>query len=292
MIVGTRPQLRRIVMEIWKPLTALFAWDVAVTAFHFICTPIKEPPLPIALFGTALALFLGFRTNAAYARWWEARTLWGALINASRTLSRIVGSVLPGGPEFEVISLRQIAFAHTMRLQLRGEDSAAELDRLIGPEAARTVAARTNRPNALLEAISRQVSDARSDGRIDSIQQELVERTLTDIANAQGGMERIKSTPLPAGFRFLPSIFTRVFCLLLPIAMVEQLGLLTPIGSTLVGLVFLSVWSIGEDLTDPFANTVHDVPLSAMCRTIEIDLTEALGRTAPEKLGPVHDVLW
>src|SRR3546814_9442298 len=81
MIVGARPRFRQIIIEVWKPLTILFVWDVAVTAFHMM-TPIKEPPLPTALFGTAIALFMGFRTNAAYARWWEARTLWGALINA------------------------------------------------------------------------------------------------------------------------------------------------------------------------------------------------------------------
>src|SRR3546814_7575476 len=82
------PRFRQIIIEVWKPLTILFVWDVAVTAFHMM-TPIKEPPLPTALFGTAIALFMGFRTNAAYARWWEARTLWGALINASRSLARI-----------------------------------------------------------------------------------------------------------------------------------------------------------------------------------------------------------
>jgi putative membrane protein len=70
MIVGTRPRFRQIIIEVWKPLTILFVWDVAVTAFHMM-TPIKEPPLPTALFGTAIALFMGFRTNAAYARWWE-----------------------------------------------------------------------------------------------------------------------------------------------------------------------------------------------------------------------------
>src|SRR3546814_8719905 len=95
MIVGARPRFRQIIIEVWKPLTILFVWDVAVTAFHMM-TPIKEPPLPTALFGTAIALFMGFRTNAAYARWWEARTLWDALIHASRSLSRITRSLTKG----------------------------------------------------------------------------------------------------------------------------------------------------------------------------------------------------
>src|SRR3546814_12751991 len=92
MVGGAGARLRKIMIEVWKPLPCLFVWDVAVTAFHMM-TPIKEPPLPTALFGTAIALFMGFRTNAAYARWWEARTLWGALINASRSLARITRKI-------------------------------------------------------------------------------------------------------------------------------------------------------------------------------------------------------
>ncbi|KAJ8138909.1 hypothetical protein OY671_007878, partial [Metschnikowia pulcherrima] len=103
-------------------------------------------------------------------------------------------------------------------------------------------------------------------------------------------MERIKNTPSPNGFRFFPNLFTRVFCVSLPIASVESLGLATPIGSTLIGLVFLAVSSIGEDSTDPFANSVHDVPLTAMCRTIEIDLLQTAESPAPEPSTPDHGV--
>src|SRR3546814_14973976 len=89
-------------------------------------TPIKEPPLPTALFGTAIALFMGFRTNAAYARWWEARTLWGALINASRSLARITRSLTKGEPEGSEtrhnIILRQIAFAHRSEARRVGKE--------------------------------------------------------------------------------------------------------------------------------------------------------------------------
>jgi putative membrane protein len=161
-----------------------------------------------------------------------------------------------------------------------------------GTEVADMAVARLNPANALLEDISGIYADAFVEGRITEIQQATVERVLIDIANAQGGMERIKNTPLPNGFRFFPNLFTRVFCVLLPIALVRSLGLATPIGSTLIGLVFLAVLSIGEDLTDPFANSVHDVPLTAMCRTIEIDLLQTAGLPAPEPLTPDHGVLW
>ena len=79
---------------------------------------------------------------------------------------------------------------------------------------------------------------------------------------------------------------------MLPIALVHSLGLATPVGSTVIGLIFLAVLSIGEDLTDPFANSVHDVPLTAMCRTIEIDLLQTADLAAPKPLTPDHGVLW
>ena len=90
----------------------------------------------------------------------------------------------------------------------------------------------------------------------------------------------------------MPNFFTRLFCVLLPISLVETLDLYTPIGSTLIGMIFLAALRIGQDLTDPFANTVHDVPLSTMCRTIEIDLLESLGRKSPGPLPPVAGTQW
>lgn len=291
MIVGTRPRLRQIIIEIWKPLTILFAWDVIVTGIHFQ-TDLKEPALPLALFGTALGLFLGFRTNAAYGRWWEARTLWGALINSSRSLARITKSFISDRSAIDEIVTRQIAFAHAMRCKLRSQDANGEIIRLVDQPFAATIGTRTNIPNAITEDISRLVAAARTANHIDNVQQAVFERTLTDIANAQGGMERIKNTPLPNGFQFLPNLFTRLFCVLLPIGIVETLGLYTPVGSTLIGMIFLAALRIGDDLTDPFANSVHDVPLSAICTTIEIDLLEMIDRPSPPPLAPVHGTLW
>ena len=87
MIVTAAPRLKQVIREVWKPLTLLFVWDVIVTA-TYVMLPLKAPSLPLTLFGTALALFLGFRGNSSYARWWEGRCLWGSMINASRSLAR------------------------------------------------------------------------------------------------------------------------------------------------------------------------------------------------------------
>lgn len=294
MIITRTPNLRNIVLEVWKPLAFLFIWDVIVTVFYYF-VPFKAPPLPLTLFGSALALFLGFRDNSAYERWWEARQLWGAMINASRSLARAARNFLPDPVALDMkrtIVLRQIAYVNALRCQLRRQPADGEVLRFLSKGEADFALARTNIANGLLDGTGRRIDIARREGWIDTIQQAQMESVLVDIANAQGGMERIKNTPLPNQYRFFPTLFTHMFCVLLPIGLVETLGFATPLGSTVAGLMFLAVLQIGDDLVDPFANTVHDVPLSAMCRTIEIDLLQAIGDEAPSPAEPVDGVLW
>ncbi|WBO22815.1 bestrophin family protein [Sphingomonas abietis] len=295
MIVTAVPRFKRIVTEIWRPLLLLFAWDVIVTATYYIL-PFKAPDLPLALFGSALALFLGFRSNSAYQRWWEGRILWGQMINASRSLARAARNFLPDPQALDMkrsIVLRQIAYVNALRCQLRRQPPDAEVLRFLSRGEADFALARTNVANGIVDGTGRRIDLARRNGWIDTIQQVSMERVLIDIANAQGGMERLKNTPLPNQYRFFPMLFTHLFCVFLPLGLVDALGFATPLGSTVAGFMFLTVLAIGDDLVDPFANTVHDVPLLAMCRTIEIDLLQAIGDDAPEPARPDGScVLW
>ncbi len=296
MIVGRAPRIRQTLFAAWRVLSVLFVWDVVVTVFYYI-VPFKAPALPLTLFASALALFLGFRDNSAYQRWWEGRTLWGAMINASRSLTRAVIAFTPddhpAAPALRAqVVHRQIAYVQMLRCQLRRQDPAPELDRVLGGEAERAALDRANPANGVLEGTSRLIAEAKREGLIDSIQQTQIESVMVDIANAQGGMERLKNTPLPAQYRSFPAFFTRLLCILLPIGLVESLGWATPVGSSVAGFMFLVGLQIGDDLVDPFADSVHDVPLTAMTRTIEIDLRQSIGEPAPRPLDPVAGVLW
>jgi putative membrane protein len=295
MIITAAPRLKQIIREVWKPLTLLFVWDVFVTVTYYV-VPFRAPSLPLTLFGSALALFLGFRSNSAYQRWWEGRGLWGLMINSSRNLARQARSYLPDPEATDMkrtIVLRQIAYVNALRCQLRRQPPDTEVLRFLSRGEADFALARTNVANGIVDGTGRRIDIARRNGWIDTIQQTAMESILVDIANAQGGMERLKNTPLPNQYRFFPTFFTHLLCLLLPIGLVETLGPATPLGSTVAGLMFLAVLAIGDDLVDPFADTVHDVPLSAMCRTIEIDLLQAIGDEAPPPLKPdANGVLW
>jgi putative membrane protein len=291
MIVGRSPRIRQSFQSAWRALIALFFWDLAVTIFYFI-SPFKAPALPLTIFGTALALVLGFRVNSAYQRWWEGRILWGAMVNVSRSFTRTVLAYLPTEARAlqERLVERHIAYVHALRCQLRRQDPAPDVRRILGDDVPEL--ARRNAANGLLDGSDLQLADAVRRGWIDTIQQTQLEKMLVDMANAQGGMERLKNTPLPAQYRSFPKYFTRLFCILLPIGLVETLGIATPAGSAVAGFMYLAVLQIGDDLVDPFANSIHDLPLNSVTTMIEGDLNQALGREPPPLVQPENGVLW
>ncbi|AHE56902.1 bestrophin family protein [Sphingomonas sanxanigenens] len=294
MIVGRTPRIRLTYNLAWQTLIALFVWDVAVTIFYYL-SPFRAPALPLSVFGTALALFLGVRVNSAYQRWWEGRGLWGLMVNVSRSYTRSVLAFLPGDAAGTALKhglvARQIAYVHALRRQLRRQDPAPEVRRVLGdgdiPELERR-----NPANAILDGSDQRLAEATRNGWIDTIQQTQIERMFVDMANAQGGMERLKNTPLPAQYRSFPKFFTRLFCILLPIGLVETLGVATPIGSAVAGFMYLAVLQIGDDLVDPFANTIHDLPLTNITTMIEVDLLQAIGRQGPPIPEAENGVLW
>ena len=211
------------------------------------------------------------------------------MINASRSLARAARNYLRQDEALDLkrsVVLRQVAYVHALRCQLRRQKPDDEVLRFLSRGEADFALARTNVANGIVDGTGRRIDVARQNGWIDTIQQASMESVLVDISNAQGGMERLKNTPLPIQYRSLPTVFTQLFCVLLPIGLVETLGIATPLGSSLVGLMFLTVLKIGDDLVDPFANTAHDLPLSAMRRTIDIALLQAIGDPAPEPPAP------
>lgn len=295
MIVDSSPRIRQFYTDVKKHLLLLFVWDLLVTFFYYKM-PFTAPVLPLSIFGSVLAIFLGSRVNSAYQRWWEGRTLWGQLVNYSRSLTRISVNLLRKDDAAkalaESIVIRQIAFVHLLRSQLRRIPIDASITSGLDSDLQQAVAASANKANCVLTSIGRSIQHAVNNQWIDTIQQASFEEVLINISNAQGGMERIKNTPLPNQYRIFPEIFTRIFCVMLPIGLVESLGFATPFGSTVAGFMFLVALHIGDDLADPFANTIHDLPLNAICRTIEIDLLQGIGKHAPEPAQADKGILW
>jgi putative membrane protein len=109
-------------------------------------------------------------------------------------------------------------------------------------------------------------------GRLDSIRLARLESTLVDISNCQGGMERIANTPLPFPYVYFPRLFITVFCLIVPIGLVESLEWFTPLASTVVGFMLLAIERIGTDLQSPFKVSEHQIQMDSLCENIERNL--------------------
>jgi putative membrane protein len=284
----------------------MFSFDVAVMVAYIAAgwRWVAVPDIPLSVFGATMGVVLTFRNNSTYQRWWEARTLWGSIVNNSRTLARQVTTmVLPAGENgadetcihqiHRRIIYHQIGYVYALKDHLRDEEPWPEMAPFFDHHEMASLAREGNVPMDIQRRIGLLLQDCFQQGWLDAIRWSSIDATLTALANAQGGAERIKNTPFPRQYDYFQQLFVRVFCVLLPLGMVASLGVLTPVGSTLVGFILMLLDKIGRDLEEPFSNTIHDVPLSAICRTIEIDLREHLEEEelpAPRKA--VHGVLW
>ena len=298
MIVGRAEGTAMLLRESVRPLLLLLVWDVIVVGlFQFAHRSwMDQPALPFALIGSVLVLFMSVRNNAAYARWFEARTLWGAVVNNSRSFARQMDSLAGGRPD---LTRAAIGYAYALRASLGGGDAAADADPFLPGEWSARLQGRGNQAAAILHEIGRGVAasmNAQKDAQGNAqaccgASHAAIDRTLSDLANAQGGLERILRTPLAIGFALFPGLITRIYCTVLPLSMVQELGWITPLGSTLLGFLFVALDRIGADLERPCAASVHALPMRAIARTIEIDLLQAIGSAAPPPIQPVRGVL-
>jgi putative membrane protein len=299
------PHVPRMLRYIDRPLLLLFLFDsVVVVAYVFLGQRwLALPNLPLSIGGGALGVILGFRNQVSYARWWEARTLWGRIANYSRCIGRQAVAYFSDADQTQDSELvrnvqrriihYQLAYVTALRCQLRGQDPWSVLDPFLSAEEIASLSGEKNVAAEIQRRMALLIQDSFHRGWLGAIQLGLLDNGLTELANAQGGCERIKHTPTPKHYDYFLKLLVRGYCVLLPLGMVASLGLLTPIGSALLGFVFLGLENIGRDLEHPFDNSVHDVAMTSICRTIEINLKQCLRETdLPAPIEAVRGVLW
>jgi ion channel-forming bestrophin family protein len=287
-----------------RPLLILVLYDLAVVVAYQVrhWNWVALPHIPLALFGSAIGVILGFRNQSAYGRWWEARILWGSVVNNSRSWARqVLTSMLPSksGEDAELKETQrrmvylQIAYVHALRQHLRKLEPWADLAPFMDERQMNSLRNEKNVPLAIQEMMGDLLRDCLMRGWIDRMQWRAMDESLNDLADAQGGAERIKNTPMPKQYDYFPQLFVQIYCILLPLALVANMGWFTPLGSTLVGFIFLALDKIGRDLEDPFENTIYDVPLTSITTTIEVNLRQLLGETElPPATTPIDGILW
>jgi len=299
------------------PVLAVLGVDVAVL-----------PWPPIAVLGTAVAFVTGFKSNAAYGRLWEARQIWGAIVNASRAWGLMVRDFVAEraeGGDHRKLLLRHVAWLTALRHQLRerrawesqqlthnAEYQARtfsvpehtsrledELTSLIGDDEARAVLAKRNRAIALLALQSEALRLARENGQVSEFCHVELMRMIATLIEQQGKCERIKNFPYPRQFATLNLIFVWLFIVLLPFGVAAELkrmgphfAWLTIPVAVLVSWVFHTMDKIGEASENPFEGGSNDIPITAMSRGIEIDLRDLLGDTdLPKPYAPTGNIL-
>ncbi len=260
---------------------------------------------PYSLIGVALGIFLGFRNNAAYDRWWEGRKLWGAMVNTARTFTRQILTLIgpqPGRPapdEAELrafqreLALRVAAFVHGLRLALRDElDSLGELAPFLPADEIERLRHESNVPNAITQGTAQRIRAAWAKGWIHDMHLPVLEQSMTACTDIQGGCERIKATPIPFSYTTLIHRITAVYCYTLPFGIIDVTKDFTPVVCAIIAYAFFGLDVVGDEIEQPFGTDPNDLPLAALSRMIEVNIRQRLGDSElPPLIRPVDEVL-
>lgn len=266
---------------------------------HWLPVSVNLSTTPFSLIGIALAVFLGFRNNASYDRYWEARKLWGQLLNDSRSLMRQALTLPRGdGPsgcvaDADVREFAQVlgALPHALRHQLRHTDARADLAaRLPAPLFERVMAARY-RPIALVQWLGEWVQRRTQEGVLDAYAALAFDRNLNELSNVIGGCERIASTPLPFAYSVMIQRTVYFFCAALPFGLVESIGNFTPVFSVFVAYTFMAHEAIASQLEDPFGLEDNDLALNALSVMIEDAVRDMMGEPSLERPRRAQDFI-
>jgi putative membrane protein len=240
--------------------------------------------IPIAIptiIGTVISLLLAFKSNQAYDRWWEARMIWGAIVNDSRTLLRQVIGFYKD-PDFSVeanefkesFAKRQAAWCYSLGQALRGKDPLKPIKNLLTADEFRYVSKHKHVPNAILILHSRALKIAKDKGKINTYQQVEIDNTLTRLCDSMGKCERIKNTVFPTTYSLYIRFTLCLFIMLLPFGLTNLVGWLQiPLVTTIAAAFFL-VEKMAIHLQDPFENRPTDTPVTTIATAIEKNLIQ------------------
>ena len=318
----------------WKNLIFFTLWAALIfSAYYFLdWKHIDIPFQPLSVIGIAVSLYIGFKNSQSYERFWEARKIWGGIVNYSRTWANNVLSFVEDDHETKrVLIYRHLAWINALRVQLRQPSSfsikenravekmfdrhgernpvCAGLDAFISPEEDSDLENRKNVATHLLKNQGQHLKQLLKNEKITEFDKQVFHNNLEELYNLQGKCERIKNTPFPRQYAYFSTLFTWIFVLLLPFGLlsvfeseikelrtVQQqeifLGLMIPF-SVLISWIFTTMENIGSNSEDPFEGRMNDVPMTSLCRTIEIDLRDMLDEdNLPKKVKPQDNILY
>ncbi|MBL4676809.1 MAG: hypothetical protein JKY70_11500 [Mucilaginibacter sp.] len=274
-----------ILGKVKKELILVTVYSVLIAIMYntFHVTRISIPIAVPTILGTVISLLLAFKSNQAYDRWWEARTLWGAIVNDVRSFTRqlltFVDAPYHEGERkafVDRVAKRQVAWCFALSRNLRRQDPLQGLEKYLSKEDIEYISKYDNIPVAILELQGADIRSAYKLGWINEFQQVALDETLTRFSNEMGGCERIKNTVFPATYAAYIHFSVLLFVLLLPFGLIEYFGVVeVPVVIAIASSFFL-IESMAIHLQDPFENKPTDTPTITISRTIERDVVQML----------------
>ncbi len=286
--------IARLLRGIWREVLLITMYAALVFYLYqyhqwqFLAFPISI----ISILGTSLSLLLGFRTNSAYDRWWEARHIWGAITNDSRTLVRQTLSFIEASPTEQKniaqnVAHLQIAWCYALNYTLRRLPVLSQASFHMTADEMEFVKKHDNIPNGILLLMQNHITEAFQQGQIDHILFQSIDDTFRRLCDAMGKAERIKNTTFPTQYSFFVHFTILIFTIILPMGLIESIGRIAIPITFVISFLFLYIESIAYVMQNPFENNPNDIPMTSICRNIEINLLEMVGETnIPEKLQP------
>lgn len=240
---------------------------------------LPEIPLTIPAFiGTAISVLLSFKLSQSYDRWWEARKVWGAIVNDSRSLVIQLQSLTANGNEgmIKKIAKRQIAWCYSLGQSLRGLNPSENLNKYISPSELEFIQNHNNKPLTLLHLHGMDIKALKENNQLDLFSQIQLDNTLVRLCDAQGKAERIKTTVFPVTYRIFLHGIIYLFVITLSISLKNMEGIYEIPLLLLISSAFLLLEKTATHMQDPFENRPTDTAMTAISKNIEINILQLL----------------
>ncbi len=332
MYVGKHLRLKIVFQFSWKSILAFTCYSsIIVYVLYDLLPKFNGLPFAIiSVTGIAVAFYVGFKNNSSYERLWEARKIWGSYVNSSRTFAMyVLDFIQPAAAvtEAELVQVkhriikRHIAYMTAVRLQLRkhtvwkmeevgnrivsadtnfsNEELDKELSVYMDEAEVDDVLSRSNPGVHIIKKQSEDLAVLYAGNCMSAYHHVELSKMLADFYNQQGACERIKGFPFPRQYAYYSKLFVYLLIGILPFSIYSELSkldehlvwLTIPISVTL-SWIFYTMEVVGDSSENPFENAINDVPMTAICRNIEIDLLQMIHASViPGKIKSENNIL-
>jgi len=259
----------------WDVIAILIYSSLVGVLDHFLFFKSISIPLSVStLAATLLSLLLAFRTSQSYERWWEARVVWGAIVNDSRTFIRQLIHFLPNDDEkarfIKVFAIRQSVWCYTLTDSLRRVPFSDKVKNYFAEHGYES----DNRPNFLLTKHVEQLADMSAHYQLNVNAQVQLDGTISRLTDHMGKCERIKNTVFPRSYSVMIHFLIYVLMTILPFGLDDNHPIVEAILATLVPVLFIAIERTAILMQDPFENRPTDTPMTTLSATIERNLME------------------